>query len=136
MSKRPPAFNTEDFPSLQRSKSAEGPDEPDGYIPEYVPLTSASLNLEEQLLAQYNRAGKLLHEAGYDKNTPLSQKASALNSATAILSALTKMQAELYSLERVKVMESCLIETLKNFPEVQAEFLDKYEAALAEAAVD
>lgn len=123
-------FNREDFPSLGDSHAPR--DVPDVYVPPYVDLTSASLNLEEQLLAQYNRAGRLLHEASYDKDTPLSQKAAALNSATTILGALTRMQAELYSLERIKAIESCLIEVLKEFPDVQAEFLKRYEEALTE----
>lgn len=125
-----PKFNKEDFPSLGDSYVHK--DEPDAYIPPYVELTSANLNLEEQLLAQYNRAGRLLHEASYDKETPLSQKAAALNSATTILGALTRMQAELYSLERIKAIEGCLIEVLKQFPEIQAAFLERYEAALSE----
>lgn len=123
-------FNREDFPSLGDNHAPR--DVPDVYVPPYVDLTSASLNLEEQLLAQYNRAGRLLHEASYDKDTPLSQKAAALNSATTILGALTRMQAELYSLERIKAIESCLIEVLKEFPDVQAEFLKRYEEALTE----
>jgi hypothetical protein len=123
-------FNIEDFPSL--AGEATPKDVPDIYVPPYVELTSKSLNLQDQLLLQYNTASRLLHEAAYDRDTPLSQKASALNSATSILGALTKMQAELYSLERIKAIEGCLISVLKEFPDVQAAFLARYEEALSE----
>lgn len=121
-----PEFNAEDFPSL-KSKAEEV------YIPDFVPLTSTSLNLEDELLEQYNRARKLLHDANYDEEIPLSQKAAALNSATSIIGALIKSQAELYSLERIKKIESVLIATLKKFPDLQEEFMEAYTMNLGPA---
>ena len=123
-----PEFNAEDFPSI--AKSAD-----EVYIPDFIPLTNASLNLESELLEQYNRARKLLHDASYDDSIPLSQKAAALNSATSIIGALIKSQAELYSLERVKKIENVLITTLKAFPDLQSEFMQLYTQNL-EAAND
>ena len=122
-----PQFNAEDFPTLSESG---GIDLEEQYIPEFVPLTSATLNLEFELLEQYNRARKLLHDAQCDTTISLNQKAAALNSATTIIGALTKSQAELYSLERIKKIEAVLIETLKLFPEMQTEFMTKYEESL------
>ena len=61
---------------------------------------------------------------------PVNQRAQAVNTATTVLAALTKSQAELYSLERVKKIENCLLETLKAYPELQESFLISYEAAL------
>ena len=116
-----PEYNLEDFPNLKRETSAD-----EVYIPDFIPLTSTSLNLEVELLEQYNRARKLLHEANYNQEVPLSQKAAALNSATSIIAALIRSQAELYSLERIKKIESVLIETLKKFPEMQEEFMTLY----------
>ena len=123
-----PEFNAEDFPTI--AKSAD-----EVYIPDFIPLTNASLNLESELLEQYNRARKLLHDASYDDSIPLSQKAAALNSATSIIGALIKSQAELYSLERVKKIENVLITTLKAFPDLQSEFMQLYTQNL-EAAND
>lgn len=123
-----PEFNAEDFPSI--AKSAD-----EVYIPDFIPLTNASLNLESELLEQYNRARKLLHDASYDDSIPLSQKAAALNSATSIIGALIKSQAELYSLERIKKIENVLITTLKAFPDLQSEFMQLYTQNL-EAAND
>jgi hypothetical protein len=124
---QPPKFNAEDFPTLAESG---GQNLDEQYIPEFIPLTSTTLNLEFELLEQYNRARKLLHDAQYDTTISLNQKSAALNSATAIIGALTKNQAELYSLERIKKIENVLIETLKLFPDMQTEFMAKYEEAL------
>lgn len=121
-------FNVEDFPSLSTSRGKD--DSPVVIIPEFIPLTAATLNLEVELLEQYNRARKLLHEANYDDDIPLNQKAATINSATSIIGALIKSQAELYSLERIKKIESVLIEVLKAFPDMQEEFMVKYAEAL------
>lgn len=120
-----PTFNAEDFPALR-----EKPDANEQYIPDFIPLTAITLNLEVELLEQYNRARKLLHDANYDEEIPLSQKAAALNSATSIIGALIKSQAELYSLERIKKIENVLIQTLKRFPEMQEEFMNVYTESL------
>jgi hypothetical protein len=120
-----PEFNMEDFPALKGKTDAS-----DVYIPAFVPLTATGLNLEDELLEQYNRARKILHDASYDEGIPLSQKAAALNSATSIIGALIKSQAELYSLERIKKIENVLIATLKKFPELQDEFMAAYSIDL------
>lgn len=114
------------FPDFDEASGAATPPKPP--IPEFVPPTE--INLETELLAQYVRAQRLLHEASYDDTIPLSQKAQTINSATSILGALTKSQAELYSTERIKKIERCLVETLKKFPEMQANFFALYEEAL------
>lgn len=124
-----PRFNVEDFPTLAETG---GPATEERYVPEFIPLTSDNLNLEHELLEQYNRARKILHEASYDDSIAVNQKAAALNSATSIISALTRTQAELYSLERIKKIETVLIEVLKKFPELQQEFLARYEEALGD----
>jgi hypothetical protein len=120
-----PEFNMEDFPVLKGKA-----DENDTYKPDFVPLTATGLNLETELLEQYNRARRVLHDAEYDSDVPLSQKAAALNSATTIIGALIKSQAELYSLERVKKIENALITTLKKYPELQESFMQEYTTNL------
>lgn len=100
------------------------------FVAPFIELTSIDLNLEAEILIQYNRARRLLHAAEYDETIPLNQKAQALNSATAILAALTKSQGELHSIEKVRKIEAALIKTLKAFPEVNQAFLDEYEGNL------
>jgi hypothetical protein len=99
--------------------------------PQYVPLTDfKSLNIENELLEQYNRARKLLQDAEFEDGTGLNQKAQVLNSITSILAAITKMQSELYDVERVKILEGTLIDVLLEFPEVKDAFLTRYRKAL------
>lgn len=119
--------NWEDFPTLDRP-----PKEGDSrvYVPAYTPLQAEDLNLEKELLEQYNVAKRLLHDASFDETIPLNQKAQAVNSATAIIGALIKNQAELYSLERVKKIEAVLISTLRQFPGMQESFMSAYKEAL------
>lgn len=113
-----------DFPTL-----GEAPEQDpllDEYV-EFVPLTAEGLNLEEQLLIQYNEARHMIYVAN---NAPIRERTQALHAATAILAALTRSQAELYSLERIKKIESVLLEVLKEFPDLQKPFLERYELAL------
>lgn len=118
----------DDFPSLRSDPASEPRDE---VIPEFVILTPDTLNLESELLAQYNEARRLMFDAQYGTiPIPVNQRAQAVNTATTVLAALTKSQAELYSLERIKKIENCLLETLKAYPELQESFLISYEAAL------
>lgn len=117
-------LNHPDFPSLGLEQQQ------DPLLPEYVefvPLTAEGLNLESELLIQYNEARHMIHVAN---NAPIRERTQALHAATAILAALTRSQAELYSLERIKKIESVLLEVLKEFPDLQKPFLERYEAAL------
>lgn len=88
------------------------------------------LDLEHELLAQYKRATKLLNDIEYGSDIPLAQKASALNSITTILANITKTQTDLYNMERLKKLEAVLIDVLREFPEVQAQFMANYKARL------
>lgn len=118
----------DDFPSLQSDAIKDPSDE---VVPEFIILTPDKLNLESELLAQYNEARRLMFDAQYGTiPIPVNQRAQAVNTATTVLAALTKSQAELYSLERIKKIENCLLETLKAYPELQEAFLISYEAAL------
>jgi len=119
----------QDFPSLGASKK---PDPEEVYVPDYVPVALDTLNLESEFLVQYNSARKLLHDASYDPEISLNQKASLINSITSIINALVKGQQELYSIERVKKIEGCLLRTLKEFPELQSSFMEKYKESLSD----
>ena len=127
-----PRPNWEDFPSLSNQRAGkEGLETPVEVleIPELEALTLESLNLKTELLTQYNRTRQMLHEASYDKSVPLNQKAQVINSATSILGALIRSEAELHSLEEVKKIEAVLIQTLRLFPETQDVFLRLYKEA-------
>ena len=118
--------NWEDFPTLDRGTNTSSVRVPTVYRK----IESEELNLEKELLEQYNTAKQLLHDASFDETIPLNQKAQAVNSATAIIGALIKTQAELYSLERIKKIEAVLIATLRQFPDMQASFMTAYKEAL------
>lgn len=118
-------MNYEDFPSLSRERESRE-DTLDLGIPELEALTLEGLNLKVELLTQYNRTRQMLHDASYRSDIPLNQKAQVINSASSILSQLTKSEAELHSVEEVKKIEAVLITTLKEFPELQEAFLKRY----------
>jgi Lon protease-like protein len=92
--------------------------------------TLKDLDLEAELLAQYKRARRLLAVAEHDTEVPLSQKATALNSISTIITNITKAQTDLYNAERLKTLESTLITCLKQFPDLREEFLTRYREAL------
>jgi hypothetical protein len=116
-----------DFPSLNpRVASTE-----EVYVPDYVPLTGDNINLKDEVLSQYNQAKKMLHEATYDSSVPLNQKAQLLNSLSTIISTLIKQQQELFNLEQLRKIEGTLVTVLKNYPDVQTEFLAEYERVLS-----
>lgn len=91
------------------------------------------LDLEQELLQQYNLTKKLLGEVLEDDGVPANQKAQVVNSCTNILKELTQTQTELYNAERLKQMESALIRCLKTLDKTaQQEFLMSYKHVLDE----
>jgi hypothetical protein len=109
-------------------------------IDELLPARQLSdLNLEEEVLLQFQQTKALYTRVAEDKNTPANQKAQVANSCTTILDQLIKMQRRLYAAERVKAMESALIKSLRELGEerVSARFFEIYERALEQlSAVD
>lgn len=95
-----------------------------------IPNSLDELDLDKELAEQFIRAKQLILNAETDDNVTLAQKAQATNSITSILQNIVKMRTDLYNSERIKLIESILISVLKEFPDVQAAFLDRYEAAL------
>ncbi len=92
--------------------------------------TLSDLDLEDELLNQYKATQSLLQAASTDMGTPLNQKAQILNTGYAILSGIIKLQESLHNVESLKVLESCLIDTLKEFEPIKASFLARYEQTL------
>ena len=85
------------------------------------------LDLSTELYGHYV-AAKRMFEAS--KKEPLNQRAQTMNSVVSVLSRIARIRTELFNSERIKKIEECLIATLKEFPEVQAEFMAAYETAL------
>ena len=88
------------------------------------------LDLGQELVNVYLSAKEMLEEARDDDETPLSQKATTVNSITSALKALADIQKALYSSERQRKLENALSEALVKFPELQEQFFDVYEKAL------
>lgn len=85
------------------------------------------LNIEFELLERYYQAQELmLNNAGQ----PLNQRVTNLNAIMSVLRTITDLQTAIYDMERLKKFEGTLIETLKQFPNIQDAFLDAYKRAL------
>lgn len=90
------------------------------------------LDLPQELMAQYVVAKTLLEDVRHDEETPVNQKAQLLNTISSILATIVKTQAEVYSIERLKLLETTLISVLQKHEALREDFLRDYEKALAE----
>lgn len=100
-----------------------------GSVPKLLPTPRlADLDLAEELYQQYIQAKQMLEDADKD---PLNQKAQTTNSIIGILDRIAKIRTELYNAEKLKKLESCLLTTLKEFPELSERFLELYEEELS-----
>lgn len=92
------------------------------------PTALADVNLERALVMQYHRTQALQTTVMGSKETPANQKAQVANTCAATLAQLGKMQNEVYTAERMKVLERALILSLKTLPKAAQEvFIDFYE---------
>lgn len=98
--------------------------------PQATALTLKDLDLDKELLDQYQNAKQLFSDVQYEEGIPLNQKAQITNTITSILQAIIKMQQDLYNIEKIKLIENVLIETLKEHETLRDAFLAKYEEAL------
>jgi len=98
-------------------------------IDERLPATQLKdLDLETELVIQFQVVKTLQTRVMDDKTTPSNQRAQVANSCASTLQQLTKMQAEFYTSERFKAIESALIKLLRKWPEGEVEtFFDEYE---------
>lgn len=90
------------------------------------------LDLAQELVLQVQALQALqmrvMNDAG---ETPVNQIAQVANSLSAALSNLIKVQNDVYTSERLKTIESVLIEAVKTLPtEAQESFFGEYEKAL------
>jgi len=91
--------------------------------------TLQSLDLQQELVLQFTETKGLLRDAS---KAPLNQKSQIINTASSILKQLAEMQIKLYSADRNKALELCLIELLKEADEEDREaFMEEYEKRLS-----
>ena len=89
------------------------------------------VNMEVELVRQLAVVHRLQKEVVTDENTPANQKSQVAGAVANVLAVLSKLQVELYSSERLKNIESILIECLQELPtETQEKFFIAYEAKL------
>lgn len=102
------------------------------YIPEQGSLKS--LNLDAELYNAYAKAKNYLADVQSDEGIPPNQLAQLMNTISAILKEIVKMQTDLYNAERVKRLEAAMIQAIKLAPpESQQAFLEEYETLLKAA---
>lgn len=89
------------------------------------------LDLEDELLKQYNTAKNLYEDAEFDEEVPLNQKAQTLNAISAILGQIIKQREMLHNVQTITAIEQALVATLKDFPEVKEGFMTAYGRNLA-----
>ena len=90
--------------------------------------TFADVNLEHELIEQYNTVKNLQSDVLTDDDVPVNQRAQVANSVASTLGQLTQMQADFYTSERFKAMEALMIKAIKKMsPEVAEAFVKEYE---------
>lgn len=87
-----------------------------------------NINLERELVLQLRAHQELQGAVLADDDTPANQRAQVASATRAALETLIKLQQDVYTSERLKRIESVLIEVLNSQPEEVAEaFFEKYE---------
>ncbi len=98
------------------------------------PRKLAELDLEEELVLQFQQGKALFNAVVADQNVPTNQRAQVANSCTALLEHLTKLQDSLYNSERIKALELALVRAIRDLPEEQQlAFFANYEKIYAES---
>lgn len=94
--------------------------------------TMADLDLNQELVLQFQIAKDIMARSQNDPLIPTNQKAQVLNSAAALLKQLSDAQVKLYASERLRAMEAALIDTLKStdaslYARFEAEYSQRLE---------
>ena len=104
-----------------------------------LPKSATSVELKDidigvELEHAFRIAKTLLDSCVNDSETPLNQKAQIISALNTILAAMTKQRTDIYSAERVRILESVLLKALKRHPELSTAFLADYRAELEKVA--
>ncbi len=101
----------------------------EAYIPDYNPVTSLdNLSIKDELLFAFNTAKRLSVQSSSEDS--LSQRAQAVNTLARVLADITSLQERVHNVDRLKEIESALVKTLQNHPEVRQAFLEEYKNTL------
>ena len=101
------------------------------YISEQGSLKN--LDLDAELYNAYAKAKNYLADVQSDEQVPPNQLAQLMNTISAILKEIVKMQTELHNAERVKKLEAAMIQAIKLAPKKsQDAFFEEYSAILKE----
>ena len=101
-------------------------------IRQVLPATTLlDMNMEEELILQFQAVRTLQNTILDDISVPANQKAQVANSVAGVLSTLADLQNKTYSSERFKRIETLLVRHLSKLPEdTAAAFLEDYERIL------
>lgn len=101
-------------------------------IDEKLPVKDlADVDLNRELVLQMLQTQRLQSDVLKEAETPANQRAQVANAVASIISQLAKLQAEVYTSERMKRIEGALIDTLQELPQpVQTRFLERYAVAI------
>jgi len=94
------------------------------------------LDLEDELMQQYEKTKSLMDDCIDDCETSPNQKAQVANSVVNTLGQLVKLQEDLRIQQTLKIMEQALIDTIKGLPkELKDEFFEEYERRAKKAGL-
>ena len=98
--------------------------------------TVGDLNLEVELVEQYQKTKDLMDSVTLDEGVPVNQRAQVCNAVVTALQQLVKLQEDLKKQETLKIMEACLIDAVKVLPQVAKDaFFIEYERLAAKAGL-
>lgn len=87
------------------------------------------IDLAQELVLQFMKVKDLQATTHSDLRAKASEKAAVANSVATILAHLTRLQTELHTAERFKLLENNMIRQFKKLPaDVVEAFLDEYES--------
>ncbi len=104
------------------------------YSVPYVPVDRKDriedVDLSNELLKQFYDLQDLILK---NAKAPLNQQAQIAGVLATVTARIIQNQKDLHDIEKVKLIESVLIEVLQEFPSIRAEFLDRYQQELENA---
>ena len=113
----------EDFDDLHSKPSAF-----QANMPMSVVGSLDDLDLDAELYQTYAKAKNFLSTVEYNEEIPPNQVSQVINTITAILKEIVRLQTDLHNAERVKKLEQAMITALKVTPkETQELFFEEYE---------
>lgn len=120
----PPYVDTLDYDQLRELRAQIDAKLPAGSL--------KSLNLETELVTQYQRVLDLQAEVLRDSDVPANQRAQVAGAVGSALQHLIKMQEDLQLQVTLRRMEEALIESLQFLtPEAREEYFKNYEILLS-----